>query len=479
MRYLLFALLMLMAQSMLAQERTWLLYNVKIIQVTDGKMANGDAVLMEGSAIKAIGKYNTLRGNAPITQQVDGHGNYLIPGLWDMHIHLEGKELVEDNRALLPVFLAYGITSVRDCASDLGEQVLAWREEIKQGKLAGPNIFTAGRKLEGKNSIWKDDIEIENEVELNTALDKLDQYKVDFVKITENTLNGDLFLKSVRGAKARGYRVSGHVPIDVAIQELADAGYTSVEHASYLLRYGSDEQQIATDLRAGRITRAQADAGYASFDQAKAIEGYKRFAKTGMFVCPTLIGGRQLAYLDVTNHSQDPALTWLTEKFTANYQWRIQRMSGDTPEQKQQRKDRYQLLLKQLPLMQAAGIKFIAGSDAAALNTYVYPAESLIQELEIFEEAGLKPLKILQSATMAGPAYFNLSHKTGTIEANKTADLVLLEQNPLEHINALRSIRGVVSRGTYYDRKKLDDMIITAQEIKKQLDASRSPQKEK
>jgi hypothetical protein len=83
-------------------------------------------------------------------------------------------------------------------------------------------------------------------------LDKLDQYKVDFVKITENTLNGDLFLKSVRGAKARGYRVSGHVPIDVAIQELADAGYTSVEHASYLLRYGSDEQQIATDLRAGR-----------------------------------------------------------------------------------------------------------------------------------------------------------------------------------------------------------------------------------
>jgi hypothetical protein len=70
-------------------------------------------------------------------------------------------------------------------------------------------------------------------------------------------------------------------------------------------------------------------------------------------------------------------------------------MSGDTPEQKQQRKDRYQLLLKQLPLMQAAGIKFIAGSDAAALNTYVYPAESLIQELEIFEEAGLKPLKIL------------------------------------------------------------------------------------
>lgn len=479
MRHFLFALLLLIADPILAQEGTWLLYNVRIIQVTDGKMANGDAVLIDGSAIKAIGKYNTLRGKVPVAQQVDGRGNYLIPGLWDMHIHLEGKELVEDNRALLPVFLAFGITSVRDCASDLGEQVLAWREEIKQGKLMGPNIFTAGRKLEGKNSIWKDDIEIENEVELNAALDKLDQYKVDFVKITENTLNGDLFLKSVRASKARGYHVSGHVPIDVAIQELADAGYTSVEHASYLLRYGSDEQQIATDLRAGRITRAQADAGYASFDQAKAIEGYKRFSKTGMFVCPTLIGGRQLAYLDVTNHSEDRALTWLTDKFTANYAWRIQRMSGDTPEQKQQRKDRYQLLLKQLPLMQAAGIKFIAGSDAAALNTYVYPAESLIQELEIFEEAGLKPLDILQTATLAGPSYFRISEKVGTIEAGKTADLILLEQNPLEHITALRSIRGVISRGTYHDHKKLEEMIAQAQDIKKQLDASRTQLKDK
>ncbi|HQQ98436.1 MAG TPA: amidohydrolase family protein, partial [Cyclobacteriaceae bacterium] len=178
-------------------------------------------------------------------------------------------------------------------------------------------------------------------------------------------------------------------------------------------------------------------------------------------------------------HSQDRSLTWLTDKFTANYAWRIQRMSGDTPEQKQQRKERYQLLLKQLPLMKAAGIKIMAGSDAAALNTYVYPAESLIQELEIFEEAGLRPLEILQTATLAGPSYFHLSDKVGTIEAGKTADLVLLEQNPLEHITALRSIRGVISRGTYYDRKKLEGMIAQAQEVKQQLDASRSLTKDK
>ena len=91
---------------------------------------------------------------------------------------------MEDNLALFPVYLAYGITTVRDCASDLGEQVLSWRDQINNGSLLGPTIFTAGRKLEGVNSIWKGDLEISNEAELNSMLDKLDNYKVDFVKIT-------------------------------------------------------------------------------------------------------------------------------------------------------------------------------------------------------------------------------------------------------------------------------------------------------
>ena len=99
-----------------------------------------------------------------------------MPGLWDMHVHIEGADLVEDNLALMDVYLAYGITTVRDCASDLGEKVLQWRDEINQGKRQGPQIFTAGRKLEGINSVWKGDIEIGNEKELDSALRMIDNY---------------------------------------------------------------------------------------------------------------------------------------------------------------------------------------------------------------------------------------------------------------------------------------------------------------
>ena len=451
-----------------------LFYNVNIINVENGSIRQNGAVVIEGNKIKIVGEFDKLKSGIPKQNRIDGKGKYLIPGLWDMHVHLEGAELIEDNKALLPVFLAYGITTVRDCASDLGEQVLAWRKEIETGKLIGPTIFTAGRKLEGKNSIWKGDLEIENETELNQMLDLLDTYHVDFVKITENTLSGDLFLKSVKAASARGYKVSGHVPYNLTIQELIEAGFTSIEHASYLMRLGSDEAKIKSDLLSGTLTRTDAEARYTNeFDQQLAIEKYTALGKKRLFVCPTLIGGRQLAYLNETDHSKDEFLNYLTKKFTDNYQWRIQRMANDTPEQRQQRKDKYAILCKQLPFIQQAGIRIIAGSDAAALNTYVYPAESLLEELEIFQEAGLTPLQILQSATLNGAEYFNIVDKTATIAAGKKADFVLLEQNPLENVQALRTVNSVVANGTYFNRDDLNSILKKARETKKELDAQR------
>ncbi len=186
MKTILSLLLLLTITISFAQRNTTLFYNVNIIHVETGAVQNG-AVLVEDKKIKAVGEYDNLKRGAEKANRIDCNGRYLIPGLWDMHVHLEGAELVEDNKALLPVFLAYGITTIRDCASDLGEQVLTWRKEIEAGTLIGPTIYTAGRKLEGKNSIWKGDLEIENETELHQMLDLLDSYKVDFVKIFNKT----------------------------------------------------------------------------------------------------------------------------------------------------------------------------------------------------------------------------------------------------------------------------------------------------
>jgi len=437
-----------------------LIFNVNIINVLDGSISQDQYLVIDSGFIKAVGPYSTLGGVIPAGHQIDGGHRYAIPGLWDMHVHMEGTDLVEDNEALLPLYVAYGITTVRDCASDLGEKVLEWRNEINQGKLFGPRIFTAGKKLEGINSIWKGDLEIANEADLKMMLDTLESYRVDFIKITENTLPGELFLKSVKEAKRRKFIVSGHVPLDITIQELAEGGLSSIEHASYLLRLGGDEAATISQLDAGRITHDQANENYfLNFDQARAIHAYGELAKTGIAVTPTLIGGKQLAFLDEDDHQHDAFLSYLSKRFTSKYQWRIDRMAGDTPEQRKQRKDRYSLIAAQVPLLQKAGILLLAGSDAAALNTFVYPAQSLHEELVLFQDAGLTPLEILQTATTNGAKFMGKLDSIGTIKTGSVADIILLDRNPLEDIRATQSIYAVINKGQYLGRPSLDSIL--------------------
>jgi imidazolonepropionase-like amidohydrolase len=126
-----------------------------------------------------------------------------------------------------------------------------------------------------------------------------------------------------------------------------------------------------------------------------------------------------------------------------------------------------------LPYLQKAGINIIAGSDAAALNTYVYPAESLIDELMIFKEYGLTPLEILQAATINGAHYFGKLDAMATVEEGKVADLVFLDRNPLKDIAAIRNIYGVIKKGRYYDRAGLDEMLKQAISTKSSLDLER------
>ena len=177
--------------------------------------------------------------------------------------------------------------------------------------------------------------------------------------------------------------------------------------------------------------------------------------------------------MDEDSHSEDEFLQYLTNRFTANYQWRIDRIANDTPEQKEARKDRYELITKQIPYIQEAGIKILAGSDAAALNTYVYPALSLHQELVLFQKAGLTPLQILQSATINGAELMGKLNTMATIEANKQADIVILNSNPLLDIKSTQDIYALVNNGQYFNRVDLDLILQKAKQKKEYLDNER------
>ena len=354
------------------QQHDVIIYNANVVNVETGEIKKNAVIVLDDNAITLVGDKSILANNHA-TEMLDAKDKYVIPGLWDMHVHFEGKKLVQDNAVLFPVYIAYGITTVRDAAGDLGDQVLEWREQVKQGKILGPQIYTAGRKLEGIDSIWKGDLEIGTTDELNQALDLLDSKHVDFVKITANTLKTDLFLEAIRASKERGYKVSAHIPQKATVAEIVNAGVSSIEHASYMLRLGvPNEAELIAKVDAGEIKSSVVRKLYVSeFSQELANKRYEALAAKSVAVTPTLIGGKQLAYLDENDHSNDDFQKYLSAEFMSHYAWRIGRMANSTAEQIQARKDRYQLIASQIPHLVAAGVLVMAGSDSAALNTFV------------------------------------------------------------------------------------------------------------
>ena len=137
--------------------------------------------------------------------------------------------------------------------------MLEWRSGVAAGSLLGPTIFTSGPKLEGYKPLWKGTIEVGTPAEVDAALDRLQAMKVDFVKITDNTLKPDIFLYAVKAAKKRGLKTSAHTPFALTIEQAAEAGLSSVEHLDYLIKAGSPrEAAIGADYVAGKLSYGEA-----------------------------------------------------------------------------------------------------------------------------------------------------------------------------------------------------------------------------
>jgi imidazolonepropionase-like amidohydrolase len=455
-------LLALAPSAFAAEQADLMIRHATVVDVERATTVADQTVVVRGQDIVAVGNDRAMRKAWRATQDVDGKGRYLIPGLWDMHVHFGGgPALIEENKALLPLYIAHGITTIRDASGDLPEQVLQWRGEIASGQLAGPQLFTSGAKIEGIKPVWKGTLEVGSQADLDAAFVRLKRDRVDFVKITDSTLTPELFLAAVRGARANGLRASGHIPMALTVQQAVDAGISSIEHLDYAYKAGvKDEAAIAADFAAKRIDRAQANARLdAGFDPDTAMAAYRGFAAKGVFVTPTLNGGRILDFLDQDDHRDDPYLAYIGPKLQATYAWRVERAAKATPAQIQARHQEYHQVAAVLPMLQQAGVTIMAGTDAGFLNSFNYPGIGLHEELSLFVKEGLTPAQALSAATRAGPAWFGTLDRYGAVAPGKAADLVLLERNPLEDIEATRGIQYVVVRGHGYDRKALDALL--------------------
>lgn len=427
--------------------------HVNVIDATGSPVQRDMTVVVEGQRISATGKDGRLQipTNARV---IDARGKYLIPGLWDMHVHEIFGDWLPRNEEIIPLlFVANGITGVRDMGGDL-EPLKQWRADIASGKMLGPRMVISGPMLDGPVPQFPSSVQIRNAADGRKAVDDLIKGGADFIKI-QSLIPRDGYFAAADEAKKRGIVFVGHVPDAVRAVEASNAGQKSIEHLTGVFEGCST---IEDELMKQR--RGPGRGRYLStYDPERAKDLIALFVKNQTWQVPTLYWERGEWLIEQTNAGPDPLekyapvawkqRTWpmFTSDITKHY-------STDPVAEREQF---FQKELQMIGQMNRAGLPIMAGTDTAA-GVRVYPGFSLHEELGLLVQAGLTPMQALQAAT-SNPARFLGLTDTGTISKGKRADLVLLDANPLDDIANTKKIRSVVLAGRYLSRDDLDELL--------------------
>ncbi len=376
-------------------------------------------------------------------REVDGAGRFLIPGLWDMHVHLSSTTV-----SALPVLVANGVTGVRDLGGDLAE-LDDWRMQIAAGTLVGPRIVRAGPMLNGRR-LNRYMVVVNSPDQARRIVRGVKLAGADLVKV-HRLVPRDAYFAIVDEAKQQGLDVVGHVPMTVRPEEASDAGQL-IEHVETLFE-GVLAEGLRTAQLPNRIREFRAKEGDALF---------ARFVKNHTPVTPTLGAWQYLIEHPDRTFLSDPLMKYVARSVKSAA------ASGPPPVAERDLFDVAQVAAEYREVvaqMNRAGVTLIAGTDIEGARI---PGFSLHAELLALVDAELTPLQALAAATINAARVLHKESDFGSVSVGKVADLVLLEANPLDDIRNTQRIAAVVTGGTLLDRAALDSLLLAAEKLAEQ-----------
>jgi imidazolonepropionase-like amidohydrolase len=391
-------------------------------------------------------------------QTVDGTGKFLIPGLWDMHVHLWESD------PMLGLYLANGVLGVRDMGSDI-QRTRGLRAEIAAGRRAGPLIYTPGPMLDGPDSAIARGavIKVSGPEEGRRAVDTVDESLADFVQVMSE-LSLDSYEAIAQRARVRRIPFAGHLPEAVPVTVAIYARQRSIEHLFGLALACSLEETLLLKRRAEAIAKKDyaalreiRDRAYATFNPAIAVEVFRQMARYGVWQTPTLTQRKRLSLMGLDELTSAPELKYVPEAIRSGWRDPRETLNKATPEQLANFRKDYEFHRKLLSYIRSSGTGILAGTDTG--DAYVVPGFALHDELAQLVDAGLSPAEALASATVQPARYFGIEAEHGTLERGRIANLVLLEGNPLDDIRNTRRIAAVVQKGRLLPRKCLDSLL--------------------
>jgi imidazolonepropionase-like amidohydrolase len=392
--------------------------DVTLIDVASGTARPHMTVVIDDGKISRIGAAASTP-LAAATRVIPGKDKFLIPGLWDMHVHLYYKQY-------LPLFVAFGVTGVQDMGSDFSK-VSAWRDEIEKRGAVGPHIITSGPPVNGTAS---DDPKLpvlvaRNAGQARDIFDRLYKMDVDFIKVLTD-LPRDAYFALAELARHWDMRLAGHIPATVTAQEAVEARQKSLEHMFGITK------SVASDEEAFRF--------------------FQRCTLIGTRIDPTLVLWLRMSHMDDPRLMNDPRLAVVPASIRDTWP----DVSADSYSLKTQIWRIYRLVA----LAKQAKTEILAGTDTG--DPYVIPGAALHDELEQLVAAGLTPREALEAATLGPARFFETEKEMGAIEKGKLADMVVLNGNPLDEIGNVRKVEGVFTHNRYFTRKDLDAILESA-----------------
>jgi imidazolonepropionase-like amidohydrolase len=414
-----------------------------VIDATGAPPRQAVSILIEAGRIARIAPALEPPSGATV---IDAAGKFVIPGLWDMHGHLDPPERTARR------MVGWGVTGVRDMYSGFAPAAIArWRTQPDvprvaiSGFLDGPLMLTGGPAPPGAAAVA-------NAEEARTAVQVLASQGIEAIKVY-NSLSRDTYFAIAEEARRIGMPFIGHVPEAVSPAEAAQAGQLSQEHLlNVLLACSTREEELRAERvalltdpgvspaeRARLLGFPKPEGLFETYSQEKAAKLFETFVDYGVWQTPTLVLLKHFAE-DTDAVRKLPFMQDLDAQQIAAFQARVRALL-----------ERHQRLVGD---MHRAGVKFLAGTDANA-STPVPTGLGIHQELELLVESGFTPLEALQTATYNAGFYFGILSLMGTVEEGKIADLLLLDADPLADIRNTRQIHAVIMRGVYFGRETL------------------------
>lgn len=417
-----------------AAQRPIAIEHVGVVDATDSLPRPDQTVVIRGNRIVAV--VPASQAHIPDgARRIDGRGRFLIPGLWDMHVHTA----LTGGRALLPLYVANGVTGVRDMGGAWADLV-AMRDDIRRGRVPGPRMVLSGPYLEGGDQPIPH-ILTRTAEEGRAGVDSLIALGVDFVKV-HGQLRPETFYAIARRARERGIPFAGHVSRATGAANAADSGQRSIEHLLAVPVPCTPAESLALQPR---YTVQGAVGRCSSADLAPL---YARFARTGTWVTPTFTAAWEVAVWPTRDVPGDTLAHYLPEAVRSYVAGIFPMPDSIPPGADSVGRAMFALRLAQVAAMRRAGVHVLAGTDAPLRNSP--PGFGLHEELALLARGGLTPREALEAATLEPARFLGAQDSLGRVAAGMVADLVLLEANPLRDILNTRRIVAVVADGRLY-----------------------------